>query len=44
MSAAGNFLRSVPLAVAVSAVTFSRIHASRIGVLFAIASGGVASG
>jgi drug/metabolite transporter (DMT)-like permease len=40
----GNFLRSVPLAVVVSAFTLSRIHASRSGVLLAIASGALASG
>lgn len=41
---AGNFLRSVPLAVVVSAIALSRIHASRSGVLLAVASGALASG
>jgi drug/metabolite transporter (DMT)-like permease len=41
---AGNFLRSVPLAILVSAVALSRIHASRSGVLLAVASGALASG
>jgi drug/metabolite transporter (DMT)-like permease len=41
---AGNFLRSVPLAILVSAIALSRIHASRSGVLLAIASGALASG
>jgi drug/metabolite transporter (DMT)-like permease len=41
---AGNFLRSVPLAIVVSALALSRIHASRSGLLLAIASGALASG
>jgi drug/metabolite transporter (DMT)-like permease len=41
---AGNFLRSVPLAILVSAVALSRIHVSRSGVLLAVASGALASG
>jgi drug/metabolite transporter (DMT)-like permease len=41
---ASNFLRSIPLALAVSAVMLSRMHASRSGVLLAIASGALASG
>lgn len=41
---AGNFLRSVPLAVAVSVLASSRAHVSREGALLAVVSGSLTSG
>jgi drug/metabolite transporter (DMT)-like permease len=41
---AGNFLRSVPFALAVSALFWSDMHASPRGVLLALVSGGLTSG
>jgi drug/metabolite transporter (DMT)-like permease len=40
---AGNFLRSVPLAIAASGLALTGSHASRAGVLLAMASGALAS-
>ena len=40
----GNFVRAVPLAVAVSLVMLNGLHASSKGVLFAVLSGALASG
>lgn len=41
---AGNFMRAVPFAAALSLVMFSRLSLDGYGILLAIASGGVASG
>ena len=41
---AGNFLRSTPFAIAVSAVALSRVHLEPSGILLAVASGSVTSG
>jgi drug/metabolite transporter (DMT)-like permease len=41
---AGNFLRGVPFALAISAIAFSRLHTTPKGALLAIASGALASG
>ncbi len=41
---AGNFLRTVPIAIVLSAVTFKGISADTDGILYAVASGAVASG
>jgi len=41
---AGNFARSVPLAVALSLPTFPSAHASTHGIALAVASGAIASG
>jgi drug/metabolite transporter (DMT)-like permease len=41
---AGNFLRAVPIAVVLSVVTLSRASLDRTGVLYAMASGALASG
>jgi drug/metabolite transporter (DMT)-like permease len=40
----GNFLRAIPLAVAVSMLTLHHLHASTTGVLLATLSGSLASG
>jgi drug/metabolite transporter (DMT)-like permease len=43
-SNAGNFLRAVPLSLAVSLLSFSSARADLRGVFFAVASGAIASG
>jgi drug/metabolite transporter (DMT)-like permease len=43
-TSAGNFLRTVPLSLALVAVTVSTVHLNATGVLCAIASGALASG
>ena len=40
----GNFIRAVPIAIAVSVIMFPMVHLSPKGVLIAALSGGVASG
>lgn len=44
IATAGNFLRAVPLAVILSLATLGSASASTAGVLYAVASGGLASG
>jgi drug/metabolite transporter (DMT)-like permease len=44
IATAGNFLRAVPLAVILSLATLASASASAAGVLYAVASGGLASG
>ncbi len=44
VATAGNFLRAVPLAVALSLLTFAGARVDPAGVLYAIASGALASG
>ena len=44
IATAGNFLRAVPLAVMLSLATLGSASASTAGVLYAVASGGLASG
>jgi drug/metabolite transporter (DMT)-like permease len=41
---AGNFVRAVPFALALSAIVFSRYSVDSAGIVLAIASGGLASG
>ena len=41
---AGNFIRAVPLAAAISAAMFARVSVDRTGLLFAVVSGALTSG
>jgi len=41
---AGNFLRAVPLALLMSAFLFDEMSLDRVGMMYAVASGGLASG
>jgi drug/metabolite transporter (DMT)-like permease len=41
---AGNFIRTAPMALVLSAVTLSQLHVSTGGVLYAVASGALTSG
>lgn len=41
---AGNFVRTVPLALAASLITMATIHLSAVGLILAVASGAIASG
>jgi drug/metabolite transporter (DMT)-like permease len=41
---AGNFIRALPFAAALSVATYPNLSLDRMGVLLAIASGGLASG
>jgi drug/metabolite transporter (DMT)-like permease len=41
---AGNFLRAVPITIALSALTWNRVSLDGLGALYAVASGALASG